>query len=149
MGSISALLLTYGYGGMFAAAFLAGSFIPFSSELVMIGLLMAGASPAKLLLWGTLGNALGSVFNYWLGRQGRPEWIVKYAHVKPENMQAARRFVERYGAWMGLLAWVPILGSAIAISLGLLRSNPWHTFTAFLVGKAVRYSIVIEAIEIL
>lgn len=146
MASISALLLTYGYGGMFLAAFLAGSFIPFSSELVMIGLLVAGSSPARLLLWGTLGNTLGSVFNYWLGRQGRPEWIVRYAHVKPENLASARRFVARYGAWMGLLAWVPILGSAIAISLGLLRSNPLHTVLAFAVGKGVRYLIVVEAI---
>lgn len=146
MGSISAFLLSYGYGGMFAAAFLAGSVFPFSSELVMIGLLMAGVSPAGLLLWATLGNTLGSLFNYWLGRMGKPEWIEKYTHVKPESLAKAQRFVYRHGAWMGLLAWIPILGSAIAIALGLLRSNMVLTTLAFAAGKIIRYLIVCEAI---
>lgn len=146
MGTISALLLKFGFGGMFIASFLAGSVLPFSSELVMIGLLLAGSSPWWLLLWATLGNTLGSMLNYGIGRMGKPEWIEKYAHVKPENMEKAEKFVQNYGAWMGLLAWIPILGSAIAIALGLLRSNPLLTLLMFAIGKIVRYIIVIEAI---
>ena len=146
MGTISALLLKFGFGGMFIASFLAGSVLPFSSELVMIGLLLAGSSPWWLLLWATSGNTLGSMLNYGIGRMGKPEWIEKYAHVKPENMEKAEKFVQNYGAWMGLLAWIPILGSAIAIALGLLRSNPLLTLLMFAIGKIVRYIIVIEAI---
>lgn len=146
MGTISALLLKFGFGGMFIAAFLAGSVFPFSSELVMIGLLLAGSSPWLLLLWATAGNTLGSMLNYGIGRIGKPEWIEKYAHVKPENMVKAEKFVQTYGSWMGLLAWIPILGSAIAIALGLLRSNPMLTLLMFAIGKIVRYIIVIEAI---
>ena len=61
------LLVCYGGPGMFVAAFLAGSFFPFSSEVVMVGLLAAGTDPSDLLLWGTAGNTLGSLFNYGVG----------------------------------------------------------------------------------
>ena len=39
---IISFLVEWGYWGMLVAAFLAGSFFPFSSEAVMIGLLAAG-----------------------------------------------------------------------------------------------------------
>ena len=37
-------LIDYGYWGMFLSAILAGSVVPFSSEVVMLGLLAAGVS---------------------------------------------------------------------------------------------------------
>ena len=43
MQEIVDALIQIGPAGMFVAAFLAGSFFPFSSELVMLGLLEAGA----------------------------------------------------------------------------------------------------------
>ena len=69
------LLTQYGYWGMLAAAFLAGSFFPFSSEAVMLALLATGLDTWQLVVYGTVGNVLGSVFNYCVGRMGRLEWI--------------------------------------------------------------------------
>ena len=66
MEQLVELLVEWGPMGMFVAAFLAGSFFTFSSEVVMLALLAAGASPAGLLLWGTAGNVLGSLFNYYV-----------------------------------------------------------------------------------
>ena len=57
------LLIDYGYMGMLLAAFLAGSFFPFSSEAVMIGLITAGLDPAPLCIYATVGNVLGGMFN--------------------------------------------------------------------------------------
>lgn len=104
---------------------------------------MAGLDPWALIFWGTLGNFIGSIINYFIGRMGKMEWIERYLKVKREKLDRARRWVARWGAWMGLLAWIPLLGSAITVALGLMRSNIPLTFTAILVGKLVRYVLVI------
>jgi len=137
------LLTSYGYWGMFLAAFLAGSFFPFSSEAVMVGLMAAGLDPWVLMIYGTSGNVLGSVVNYCIGRMGKTEWFEKYLHVKPESMKKARRFMRGHGAWMGFFAFVPLLGSAITILLGLMRANPVITFISITLGKLFRYIILI------
>ena len=137
------LLESYGYWGMFLAAFLAGSFFPFSSEAVMVGLMAAGLDPWVLMIYGTTGNVLGSVANYFIGRMGKTEWFEKYLHVKPESMEKARRFMRGHGAWMGFFAFIPLLGSAITILLGLMRANPVITFISITLGKIFRYLILI------
>ena len=70
MDVLTHLLLDYGYWGMLLSAFLAGSFFPFSSEAVMLGLLAAGLDPVLLLVYGSIGNVMGGMFNYGLGRLG-------------------------------------------------------------------------------
>ena len=137
------LLTSYGYWGMFLAAFLAGSFFPFSSEAVMVGLMAMKLDPWLLMIYGTTGNVLGSVVNYCIGRLGKTEWFEKYLHVKPESMEKARRFMRGHGAWMGFFAFIPILGSAITILLGLMRANPIITFISITLGKVFRYVILI------
>lgn len=72
---------------MFIAAFLAGSVLPFSSEVVMAALQLAGLSALQLVIWGTLGNTLGSCFNYWLGHLGNMHLIQKYVRVRPDRLE--------------------------------------------------------------
>ena len=143
MDGIIAFLTQYGYWGMLAAAFLAGSFFPFSSEAVMIGLMATGLDPWILMIYGTVGNVLGSVVNYAVGRMGRMEWIEKYLHVSKEKLDKAHRFMAGHGAWMGFFAFLPVLGSAITIALGLMRSNIVITLIAITLGKIFRYIILI------
>lgn len=146
MEAIAALLAHYGAWGMFAAAFLAGSFLPFSSEVVMIALFEAG-SPVAALLWSaTAGNVLGGMFNYGIGRLGREEWIERYAKVPPEKLERGKRWVRRYGAWAGLLAWVPLLGSLVTVALGYLRANPWLSLLTVAAGKFLRYYLLLRAL---
>ena len=82
MDAITDLLVNYGYWGMLLSAFLAGSFLPFSSEAVMVALLAAKLDSWQLIIYATIGNVLGGMFNYWLGTFGRIDWIEKYLHVK-------------------------------------------------------------------
>ena len=145
MAAFITFLIEYGGTGMFVAAFLAGSFFPFSSEVVMLGLLAAGASPGELLVWGTAGNVLGSLFNYGVGSLGREEWIERWTKVKPEKLERAKQWVRRYGAWAGLLAWVPLLGSVITVALGFLRVRLIYSMLAVAAGKYVRYWLLIKA----
>lgn len=127
---------------MLVAAFLAGSFFPFSSEAVFAALFAAGLQPVELTIYATIGNVAGGMFNYGVGRLGRLDWIEKYLHVKKESLDKATRFMSGHGAWMGFFAFVPILGSAITICLGLMRSNIPISITSITLGKLIRYVIL-------
>lgn len=143
MDTILNCLVDWGYWGMLISAFLAGSFFPFSSEAVMVGLQAAGLEPLPLVIYGTIGNILGSMFNYGVGRMGRLDWIERYLHVKKESLDKAQRFVGGRGAWMGFFAFLPILGSAITILLGLMKANIVISITSISIGKFLRYLLLV------
>lgn len=149
MDAIIALLISYGYWGMLFTAFVAGSFFPFSSEAVMTGLLAAGLDPWLLVVYGTIGNVAGGMFNYGVGRMGKLEWIEKYLHVKQKDMDRATRFMAGRGAWMGFFAFVPVLGSAITIVLGLMRANVVISLISMTIGKFLRYAALIYGVGLL
>jgi membrane protein YqaA with SNARE-associated domain len=148
MDVITDILISYGYWGMLITAFIAGSFFPFSSEAVMMGLMAAGLDPWGLVVYGTIGNVLGSMFNFFVGRMGKVEWIEKYLHVSKEKMDKAIQFMGGRGAWMGFFAFLPVLGSAITIALGLMRANIPISITSITIGKFLRYVILIYGAQI-
>lgn len=137
------LLESWGYWGMLVASFIAGSVFPFSSEALLTALLLAGLNPWRLFVVATIGNVGGSMFNYGVGTLGKMEWIEKHLHVTREKMERAQRWMERYGAWIGLLCFLPVLGSVIAVTLGYMRANPWLSAFTIFVGKALRYAVLI------
>lgn len=143
------ILTEYGYWGMLIAAFIAGSFFPFSSEAVMLGLLATGLDAWQLIVYGSVGNILGSMFNYGVGRLGRLDWIERYLHVKRSDLDRAQRFMRGYGAWMGFFAFLPIIGTAITILLGLMRANIPISLFSIALGKFLRYIILIYGITAL
>lgn len=140
-------LMSWGYWGMLVSAFLAGSFFPFSSEVVMSGLQAAGLEPIQLVLYGSIGNVLGSMFNYGVGRMGKLEWIEKYLHVKKESLDKAQHFMAGRGAWMGFFAFLPLLGSAITIVLGLTRANIVISVISITIGKVLRYVLLVYGLS--
>ena len=147
MSWIISFLIDWGYWGMLAAAFLAGFFFPFSSEAVMAGLQAAGLDPLPLVIYGSIGNVLGSMFNYGVGRMGKMEWIEKYLHVKKDSLDKAERFMAGRGAWMGFFAFIPILGSAITIVLGLTRANIIISTISITIGKVLRYILLVYGLS--
>ena len=134
--------MNWGYMGMALSAFLAASILPFSSEAVMVGLLAAGLDMWALVAWGTVGNVLGSLFNYGIGRLGKMEWIEKYLHTKPEDLDRARRFMGGRGAWMGLFSCIPVIGDVITIVLGLMRANLTIFIVSVTISKLARYVVL-------
>lgn len=149
MDALIDILSQYGYWGMLVAAFLAGSFFPFSSEAVMLGLIATGLDGGTLLLYGTVGNVLGSMFNYGVGRLGRLDWIERYLHVKKKDLDKAQRMMAGRGAWFGFFAFLPILGSAITIMLGLMRANVIISITSIAIGKFLRYLLLVYGAELI
>ncbi len=149
MDAFNDILINYGYWGLLLASFLAASLLPFSSEVVMVGLLAAGLDPVGLIAYGTVGNVAGSMFNYGIGRLGKPEWIERYLHVKKHDLERAKRFMAGHGAWMGFFAFVPVIGDAITVALGLLRANVVVTALSVTVGKLLRYFVLIYGAELI
>ena len=137
--SITEFLVQYGYTGMGVAAFLAGSFIPFSSEVILTGFYASGLHLWPLIVAATIGNVLGGVFNYCIGRMCNEGWVYRLLRVKEDKLEHTKQQIRTHGAWMGLLAWVPILGSAITIALGVLRVNFATSLCAIAIGKFLRY----------
>lgn len=137
------ILINYGPWGMFIAAFLAGSILPFSSETVMIALLAVGVNPWTLLLYASIGNSLGGITCYYIGRLTTPEKVQHVFRIKPQNMERARKLVERWGPLMGLFCWLPFLGDAILVTLGIMRSNPLLTNMMMILGRTLRYATVL------
>lgn len=145
MEGLTGFLIENGNWGMFVAAFLGGSVVPFASEVVLLGLLAAGGNPTLLLLCATAGNTLGGLLNYVIGSLGNEQWISRFAHVSSERLQEGLRKVRKYGSWAGLLAWVPFLGSIVTVSLGYLRCRLLYSAFNITVGKFARYALIISA----
>jgi membrane protein YqaA with SNARE-associated domain len=47
------------------------------------------------------------------------------------------------GAWMGFFAFLPLLGSAITIALGLMRANVVISLISISLGKFLRYAVLV------
>ncbi len=149
MDALNDILIQYGYWGMLVSAFLAGSFFPFSSEAVMLGLLASGLDPIGLIVYGSIGNVAGALFNYGVGRMGKMEWIERYLHVSQESLDKAERFMAGHGAWMGFFAFIPILGSAVPIMLGLMRANLPLSVLSITIGKVLRYILLLYGVSLI
>ena len=147
MDAIVDFFINWGYWGLFLAALVAGSILPFSSEVVLTVLVQMGLDPMLCLISASIGNTLGGLICYWLGWLGNMQWIERWLKVKQESLDKVERFVRRYGAWMGLFSALPWVGEAIVVLLGLMRSNVYLTTLTMLLGKAFRYALIILAIE--
>lgn len=127
--------------GLFIGTFLGATVVPFSSDALYIAVLLATKAPVKCLIWGTLGNWLGSVTTYWLGRLAKWEWLEKTFKVKPETLEKQKRLIDKYGVWMALISWVPVVGDVVAIALGFYKAPAVWTHFLLLVGKFGRFAI--------
>ena len=135
------LLIEWGLPGLFISALLAGSIVPFSSELVLVALVKLGLPPTACILAATLGNTAGGMTCYYMGRLGKISWIEKYFKVKKE------KFLQGKGALMTFFAFLPAIGEVISIALGFMRSNIWLTTTSMFVGKLIRYILLLYVLE--
>jgi membrane protein YqaA with SNARE-associated domain len=134
------------YAGLFLAALLAATVLPFQSEVVLVGLLVAGDRPWWLLLLvASVGNTLGSVVNWAMGR-----FLLRFAGrrwfpVKREAMARVEGWYRRYGTWSLLLAWAPFIGDPLTVVAGTLRARLAPFVLMVAAGKTARYAVLVAA----
>lgn len=129
--------------GLFLASFLAATILPFSSEFVLMSMTAGPWGTAELWMVASLGNWLGGMSSYGLGRLGDPDRIARWLRTDPAKAEDWRIRLERHGAWAAWLCWLPIVGDPIAIALGLGRTHLATTALFMLLGKALRYASVL------
>ena len=139
-------LIEYGYIGVFIASFLAATILPFSSEVVLTGVLLGGASYWPCMVAATIGNFLGGMTCYWLGMVGKIEWIKKYLRLDISKLERVKDKIKNKGAWVGFFVFLPGIGDFIAVALGFMRVNVWVVAIFMFAGKAVRYWVWMELV---
>ncbi len=107
-------LLEWGYLGLFVGAFLAATLIPFSSDVLLVGMLVAGADPVLSVVMATLGNWLGGLTSFGIGWLGRWEWIEKVFKVSEAKLQKQKARVDKYGSGLAFFTWLPGIGDIMA-----------------------------------
>ncbi|MGL4852533.1 MAG: YqaA family protein [Phocaeicola sp.] len=145
MDALIQFFIEWGYLGMFLSALIAGTVLPFSSEAVLVACITMGLDPVLSVVAATAGNMMGGMTCYWLGRMGNMKWIEKYFGVKQDKLDRAYRFVHGRGAWMAFFSFVPFLGEAIGVVLGLMRASAGVTALAMFLGKLLRYVAIAAA----
>ena len=133
-----------GLVGLLFATFLAATILPFSSEAVLFFFLTKGNDPFLCLSIATLGNSLGGLTNYLLGRLGNPLWL-KYIGVKEDTIVKREKWVIQYGSILAFFSWVPFIGDPLLVALGYFRSRVFPTITFMIIGKFLRYVVLILA----
>jgi membrane protein YqaA with SNARE-associated domain len=95
----------------------------------------------------SLGNVLGSVVNWLLGRGIERFRERRWFPASPAAMARAERFYRRYGRWSLLLSWVPILGDPLTVVAGVLR-EPFASFLALVALAKVGRYVALAAITL-
>ena len=132
-------LLDLGYVGLFIGALLAATVIPFSSDFLLIRMLAAGGNVVLPVIVASLGNWAGGMISYWMGRGGRWEWIERWFKVRRETLERQKTRIERWGAWLAFLSWLPLVGDLFALGLGFYKVNAWQVALFMLIGKTARF----------
>ena len=124
--------------GLFASAFLSATVLPGSSEIALAALVahVPALAPAAVLV-ATVGNTLGGMTSYAIGR----------ALPAPPRDNRALALVRRYGTWVLLFSWLPVVGDALCIASGWLRQHVLPAACAIAAGKLARYLVVVEGVR--
>lgn len=137
----------YGYIGLFLASFLAATILPLGSEIVFATLVAMGMDVWVCVGVASVGNWLGGMTNYYLGRLGKVEWIEKYLKVKREKIEKMQTWLEGKGAGMAFFSFLPIVGDLIALALGFMRANVYIVNATMFAGKLLRYILIVYGVE--
>tara|TARA_B100001564_G_C20104377_1_gene430666 strand:- start:13 stop:438 length:426 start_codon:yes stop_codon:yes gene_type:complete len=141
MNNVSELVL------LFASAFFAATILPVQSEAILIGLSVTGSHSAlALFLVATIGNVLGAVVNWLLGRYLVHFQDRKWFPIKGKALTKATDIYQRYGLWTLLFAWLPFIGDPLTLVAGIFRTNIWLFLLLVTIGKAGRYALLLAVI---
>lgn len=135
--------IEWGYWGMFLAAMLAATILPFSSEVVLAGLLTIGMMPSLLLLYASIGNILGAIINYLLGYRFGKSIALSVLRMSPKQFARSQTIFERWGKWSLILCWVPVIGDPLTLLSGVLRINKVFFVCVVSIAKTLRYAAII------
>ena len=133
--------LELGLLGLFISSFIAATIIPFSSELVL-SFLLANQYPLEMCLFiATLGNWLGGISSYGLGRLGEWTYIKYFTGLDKTKIKKVREKVNKWKSPLAFFCWLPLIGDIFAVGLGFYKINFIKVSLWMFIGKMIRYVI--------
>jgi membrane protein YqaA with SNARE-associated domain len=139
--SVESILLNYGYTGLFLASFLASTILPFGSEGILAYLISRGFNLPAVVVVASVGNFLGACTSYYIGLKGR-SFVEKYLRIDSKEIEKAEKYFSKYGSYVLLFTWLPMIGDAFTVAGGLLRLKFWIFSVFVFTGKFLRYLAV-------
>ena len=137
------LLTTSGYFGLFIAAFLAATILPAQSELGLAALYASGDFRlVGLVLVASIGNTLGAVVNWFIGRGIESFKDRKWFPATDKQLTRASTWYGKYGRWSLLISWMPIIGDPITLVAGIFREPLWRFLLIVGFAKTARYAVL-------
>ena len=133
--------LELGLLGLFISSFIAATIIPFSSEL-FLSFLLANEYPLEMCLFiATLGNWLGGISSYGLGRLGEWTYIKYFTGLDKTKIKKVREKVNKWKSPLAFFCWLPLIGDIFAVGLGFYKINFIKVSLWMFIGKMIRYVI--------
>lgn len=128
---------------LFGSALVAATILPLQSEAVLVALLAAGDYPVSaLIIVATVGNVLGSVINWYLGRYllrfRQRRWFPTTGY----QLERAQNWYRRYGRWSLLGSWLPVVGDPLTVVAGLMREPLFSFLLLVTIAKGTRYILL-------
>jgi len=136
-------LLTWGFMGLFAGTFLAGTVVPFPSEALVIGAYELEQTFWPVIAVATAGNFIGGLTNYWIGYKSNSKRLKRKFNLRQSKINRWKKRLDRWGIWLGLLSWIPIIGDPMLGILGFYKVRFWPLAIMILIGKLGRYWILL------
>src|SRR5690625_1667996 len=131
---------------LFGAASGAATILPFQSEFIFAAVQLGTDLPiALIILVASIGNTLGSVVNYVLGRFIESFQDSRWFPVGRRQMLLAERWYARWGVWTLLLSWAPF-GDGFTVVAGIMRTNLWLFLALVAAAKTGRYVVLAWAL---
>lgn len=139
---LSSLINEHAYTGLFIASFLASTILPLGSEVLVVLLINRGFDTVLIIMIASVGNYLGACTTYYLGLRGRTDVIEKFFSISEEQLKRTDRLFSKYGTFLLLFTWMPLIGDAIAATGGILKLD-FKTYSIYVfMGKLARYMIL-------
>lgn len=128
---------------LFLIAFGAASLLPMQSEPLLVALLLASAVPAWLLVAvASLGNTLGALLNYALGRGIERLRDRRWFPARADALARAQAWYARWGYWSLFLSWAPVIGDPLTVVAGVMRERLWRFLIIVSIAKTSRYLVL-------
>ena len=127
--------------GLFLSAFISSTLLPGGSEVVLVLIAAdSGADKLVLLAVATLGNTLGGMSSWGLGRF--IAWRFPLRRFADKEQRAIAR-IRRWGSPALLLSWLPVIGDPLCLAAGWLRTYWLPSLLFIAAGKAARYAVLL------
>ena len=138
------MLILFSYFQLLIISFLAATILPFSSEVVLTTMYLSNSFETYLLLiFASIGNILGSITNWYLGKKITIFQDRKWFPVSPDQLSRSQIYFQKYGLWSLLLAWVPIIGDPLTLLAGVLKVRFGIFFLLVSISKISRYVFIL------